>query len=444
MDKSWRSILLPLFALLLLLGLLGLLAMRNVEALHRIEDGLRERASISNLTTVNAIRGVARYGPDKEERVEAVLEEVARTPGVVAVELYAADGRRAYALGEAEELARRFDGLDEANERFASSTRFELQDPEPCCSHAQCAVDSCHPPSQLLMPGEYALWMSFDARSAILERRQLFAESVILAALFALLSAISIALFLSLRRNTTLSRRLALDAQKRDGLERLGLLAGGLAHEIRNPLGAIRGLTQLLHERAEEPEERENTALMLTELDRVGERLEEFLSFARKRRLDWQAVELRALLKEVMTLLAADARASDVDLRLEPGQGQTVWADPGQLKELFINLLLNALQACEPDGGEVVVSVAASRERVEVCVEDDGHGIPEELLERVFDPYFSTRTEGTGLGLAIARRITEDHGASLQAEQRSPRGARFRVSFDPNVQQRQAEPSLSA
>jgi two-component system sensor histidine kinase HydH len=226
-----------------------------------------------------------------------------------------------------------------------------------------------------------------------------------------------------------LARDVARELERRRSLESLGLVAAGLAHEIRNPLGAIRGYAQLLHEQAGDEGSRARAGLMLPELDRVAERLEEFLGFARKRRSAAAAVDLAGLAAEVVALFTPDADAAGTMLSLESSPGRpVVEGDAAALKELITNLVLNALEACR-GGGEVIVRTARTGADVELSVFDSGQGIRPEVLPRLFEPYFTTKDRGSGLGLAISRRIAEDHGASLTLANAPGGGAVARLTF---------------
>jgi two-component system sensor histidine kinase HydH len=185
----------------------------------------------------------------------------------------------------------------------------------------------------------------------------------------------------------------------------------------------------LLAERPGEPVPIERTRAMVGEIDRLGERLEEFLSFARKRRLRLGSVDLRTLVTEAVALLATDAEVRGVQLDCDPtSRSATVEADSAELRELLTNLILNALQASAA-GGRVEVSVTRRAREAEVEIRDRGHGLAPGLAERVFEPYFSTRPGGSGLGLAIARRIAEDHGGSVVLANREGGGAVARVAL---------------
>ena len=185
----------------------------------------------------------------------------------------------------------------------------------------------------------------------------------------------------------------------------------------------------MLSEQAADTESRGRADLMIRELDRVAERLEEFLGFARKRKQAAAPVDLAALAAEVVALFAPDADAAGTSLVLErSADPPVVEGDAAELKELMTNLVLNALQACA--GGRVVVRAARSAGCVELTVADGGPGIRPEDLPRLFEPYFTTKDRGSGLGLAISRRIAEDHGAALTLENGPEGGAIARLRFE--------------
>ena len=209
-------------------------------------------------------------------------------------------------------------------------------------------------------------------------------------------------------------------------------MAAGLAHEIRNPLGAIRGYAQLLHEQAADEEASAKTGVMLTELDRVGERLQEFLAFARKRQVELAPLDLTAVAREVVTLLQPDAEAAGIELSLDK-EAQTVrcHGDAPQLKELVLNLVLNAIEACS-EGDAVTIGLVRGREQTVLIVRDTGKGIEPADLARVFEPYFTTRDSGSGLGLAISKRIAEGHEGSLEVDSTPDVGTTVRLSLPTN------------
>lgn len=249
----------------------------------------------------------------------------------------------------------------------------------------------------------------------------------------------------------TLRRYLVLQAEaaRQERLAALGGMAAVLAHEIRNPLGAIKGLAQFLGEkRAGDATQREMTQTIATEATRLERLVNDLLTYARPRPPELQPTNLSAALREVMVLAHPAADAAGVKVRLEMSDVLSrVMADPEQMKQLFGNLVLNALQAM-PNGGSLTITARtqksgsgdkateyASRfpmhtgQWVEISVGDTGPGIPEADLPRIFDPFYTTRTKGTGLGLAICRQIVEAHGGTIRVSRSGPEGTAIEVTL---------------
>lgn len=218
--------------------------------------------------------------------------------------------------------------------------------------------------------------------------------------------------------------------KRAERLSAAGQLSAGLAHEIRNPLASISGAAGILM-RAHASQEDTQDCLQIIQAEsmRLSRLLTNFLEFARTRSLRMQAVEVRALLESVMALALHQAPADHVRLecRVEPG-GEVVECDPEQLKQVLLNLVLNAVQA-SPTGGVVEVSARQDGAVLAIEVADEGRGIPPELRDRVFEPFFTTREQGTGLGLAVAAKIVEQHRGTLTVLVNEGGGARLRLEL---------------
>jgi len=169
--------------------------------------------------------------------------------------------------------------------------------------------------------------------------------------------------------------------------------------------------------------------LMQGEVRRLNAIVEQFIALARPLPLKLERVDPAELLRELAALMEPEARAAGVTLRLAlPARLPAVTADPDHVKQVLLNLVVNALQAMR-EGGTLTLDARAERERVTLGVADTGPGIPPEILPRVFDPYFTTKPGGLGLGLTIARRIAEAHGGALEVSSVAGQGTRFALSL---------------
>jgi len=205
-------------------------------------------------------------------------------------------------------------------------------------------------------------------------------------------------------------------------LESLGQLTAGLAHEIRNPLHAMRGTAEVLLDAVpEDRPEHEVGRSLVGEIDRLSGVLTRFLNFARKAPTEHDRVALGELMGRVADLVRAQAAQQGTALELDTVEAGDVRGDPEQLVQVVLALALNALQALDQGGTVSLVAGPAS-----LLVRNDGP--PLEDPGRVFDPFYTTRPEGTGLGLSVAWRIVELHGGRLEARNEPP-GVVFEVGF---------------
>ena len=240
-----------------------------------------------------------------------------------------------------------------------------------------------------------------------------------------------------LLRAVELTDRISLERRvaESEHLATLGRLVSSIAHDLRNPLAGIRALTQLVQRsRSASARDQENLAEVVALIDRMHATLSDLLDFARpgtRRDEPLQLAELiDSLAVETRRWPTAEGRTVEVDLAHEPA---TITGTRERVKALLANLLANlldnALQAA-PAGGRARVSLRREGRRVEIAVEDDGPGVPTELLPRLFQPFVTTKTRGTGLGLSIVRKNAEALGGNVTVD-RSPTlgGARFRVSL---------------
>jgi signal transduction histidine kinase len=215
-----------------------------------------------------------------------------------------------------------------------------------------------------------------------------------------------------------------------DRLATIGELAAGAAHEIRNPLTSIKSSLQYLESRCREETEKKLLGVALRETDRIDETLAALLSFSRPSEIRKEPCDLVGLLEESVALVSLQARAKGVDVRTSiPPAPVVVEADGSQLKQVFLNVFLNAVQAMEGGGVLSVEALRFESGRPLIRVTDTGPGIPEEALDKVFDPFFTTKKGGTGLGLSICYTIVKAHGGEIEVRSRLGEGTTVLVSL---------------
>ena len=231
------------------------------------------------------------------------------------------------------------------------------------------------------------------------------------------------------------SRRRAAEArvqlERSQRLSLLGQIAAGMAHEVKNPLASIKGAVEILGDEDAPRETRaEFREILFKEVRRIDTRVSDFLAFARPGETRFSPLDLSEITARTVRQLEAQAHRQQLTLRQLPQAGVIVHGDPDKLHQVLLNLLLNALEV-SPSGSEIVVSVACDTKASNAVLEvrDTGPGIPEKDLQRVFEPFFTSKPGGTGLGLAIAASIAEAHRGTISLTNNSAGGASARLTL---------------
>jgi PAS domain S-box-containing protein len=221
--------------------------------------------------------------------------------------------------------------------------------------------------------------------------------------------------YMAIRYDISERKRSETRLREQAALARLGQMAAVVAHELKNPLAGIRGALQVIGGRLPDTgREREIVGEILTRLDSLNDIIQDLLVFARPRELKLAPVAIADVLEQTAALLIKDASHGAVTVRIT-GARPTIEADAELMTIVFLNLLLNAVQASDR-GGEVDVRLESRGDECLVRIADRGPGIPADVRNRVFEPFFTTKHRGTGLGLPTAHRVVERHGGTIDIE----------------------------
>jgi two-component system nitrogen regulation sensor histidine kinase GlnL len=245
-------------------------------------------------------------------------------------------------------------------------------------------------------------------------------------------------------RDLTHIKKLEEALRRKERFSSLGSLSAGMAHEIKNPLVGIRGAAQLLGEDAGDTEMREYTQVIIKEVDRINKIVEELLSLSEPRKPEMKPVNIHRILDQILILEKTGVKEKNISFveKYDPSLPKIV-GDEKLLTQVFLNLIRNSIESM-PNGGEIKVTTGISSEHVlnlssqlvRIEIEDSGGGIPQEIKEEIFTPFFTTKNEGTGLGLSISNQIIEEHSGRLELQSGKVKGTVTRV-YLPAVRKKQ-------
>jgi two-component system, NtrC family, sensor histidine kinase HydH len=225
--------------------------------------------------------------------------------------------------------------------------------------------------------------------------------------------------------------------QRAARMSALGHLSGGLAHEIRNPLASIDGAAEIVQNEPNNESRRvEFLAIIREECQRLLRLVSNFLDFARPRQPEFLPTEIQGLIDAVVMLVSQTAAKGRVTFDIDVAADlPPVECDAEQVKQVLLNLVLNAVQAM-PEGGDVQIKAAIEAHYLVIRVFNSGPPIPQEHVDSVYDPFFTTKETGTGLGLPVAYQIMEQHGGELRLEENGPAGVCFAVTIPSGAKSR--------
>ncbi|MBW2423144.1 MAG: PAS domain-containing protein [Deltaproteobacteria bacterium] len=241
-------------------------------------------------------------------------------------------------------------------------------------------------------------------------------------------------------RDRSAARSLREEISERERQESYGHIAAGIAHEVKNPLGGIRGAAELMAMNAPDDRGRKRAQLIVDEVDRISGLVDELMIFARGDQLERTRVNIHQLLDSLLDLLELERGYEEIRIQrhYDPSLPE-IEADAARLQQVFLNLARNALQAMEESGGTLVLSTRMTLEHrlvgadgrprptVAVSFADSGPGIPQRIRDRLTTPFFTTKRKGTGLGLSVARHWVRRHGGRMRIESTEGQGTRVHV-----------------
>jgi PAS domain S-box-containing protein len=221
--------------------------------------------------------------------------------------------------------------------------------------------------------------------------------------------------YLAIRYDITARKHAEAQLREQAALAQIGQLAAIVAHEVRNPLAGLRASLQVIGGRVTEPRDRSAIGAMIQRIDGLNDKVEDLLLYARPKPPRLQAVDVKAVVREVSASAQFSTGRADAPIGIS-GDDVNAAADPDMFRAALLNVVLNACQAA--DGGEVEVHIGKSDRVCHVVVCDRGPGITREIRDRVFEPFFTTRVNGTGLGLAIVKRLMELQDGTVTLSER--------------------------
>jgi len=214
-----------------------------------------------------------------------------------------------------------------------------------------------------------------------------------------------------------------------DKLSSLGTVAAGMAHEIKNPLASIKGMSEMItkaFEKGDKETIEDFKKVVPKELDRISNLVQNLLTYSKPAKLNKIPTDLNKIVESTLKLFEVQLMKGSIKVNRNLGGLPVKDFDPELMKQVFTNLILNAMQAMF-SGGELSIRSAVESDRIAIEISDTGQGISEERLKNIFDPFFTTKEKGAGLGLAITYKIIQGHGGNITVQSKVGEGTAFKV-----------------
>ncbi len=278
------------------------------------------------------------------------------------------------------------------------------------------------PINPVLVQGKVNVFVEIYKKQRELERKQLFLEHKL-----SLLQGSYKELEEKVDEKTQENHRLKNEILHMDRLQKVGEIAAGIAHEIRNPMTTVLGFLQLSVRGTVQQTPKNIIHLMIDELTRANSIISEYLNLAKIQEFHVHEVDLNKVITAIHPLIQAEAILSEKNVILQLEENCFIMIDDKEIRQLILNLSLNGLEAMEANGN-LLVRTYVERDEVVLVVQDEGVGIEEKIMDKISTPFFTTKENGTGLGLAICYQIAEHHNATIEVET-SKKGTSFFVRF---------------
>lgn len=213
-------------------------------------------------------------------------------------------------------------------------------------------------------------------------------------------------------------------------LAAIGTTTAGVAHELKNPLTYLSAVAQVLHRKWDDPKFRESVGQMLpAEVQRMQLIIEGLLHYSRSKEPVFRPLDVTEIIEKTMALLSYDIKKNKIFVRKVFRHTEKAKADPNRLMQVLVNVVGNAIQAMTDKGGDLMIITRNSGNKVEIAIQDTGVGVPQTLIDKIYNPFFTTKESGSGLGLMIVKKIIDEHQGTISVQSKEGKGTTFTISL---------------